>query len=295
MWVELNPVLALGQIAVISDPGSNEMGFKIGDGHSTFNMLPMSYGDATKIVGEIPAGGIPAMDAGGNLIDSHLRADDYDQSFDLSLMESKEGYIDESGSYIADGVHWVIPVQAGDRFRIFAAQDKMAQYAWLTEDGSEGAVSFVEDTTLGKLAQGSITYVEAPATAALLALNISVTVNSVTTTFEPAAIMMTGGKITLNIRKLLADASNMQSSITSMLERLVEVEGSLRDIAGGFATEAYVDGLVNQINTTISGLQQHEVLISESDYADLVDDDEVDPDKIYFIYEDEEEEEEELL
>ncbi len=292
LWVELNPVLALGQIAVISDPDKNEMGFKIGDGHSTFNMLPMSYGDATKIVGEIEEGAIPAMDASGNLVNSHIHYDDYDQSFDLSLMESKVGYLDESGEYISDGVHWTIPVQPGDRFRLFASQDKQLQYAWLTEDGSEGAVAFVQDTTLVKCPQGSITRVEAPDGAALLALNISVTIRSVTQTFEPAAIMMTGGKFTLGIRSLLADAADMRSSIQDLVTRMRDVDAALLTIANNFATEEYVAGLVGELGREVQGLQQRDVSISESAFAELEDSGEVDPTKVYYIYEDEEEEEE---
>ena len=295
LWVELNPVLALGQIAVISDPDKNEMGFKIGDGHSTFNMLPMSYGDATKIVGEIEEGAIPAMDASGNLVNSHIHYDDYDQSFDLSLMGSKVGYLDESGEYISDGVHWTIPVQAGDRFRLFAAQDKQLQYAWLTEDGSEGAVAFVQDTTLVKCPQGSITRVEAPDGATLLALNISVTIRSVTQTFEPAAIMMTGGKFTLGIRSLLADAAAMRESIQELVTRMRDVDAALLTIVNDFATESYVNGLVGEVNRAVQSLQQHDVLISESAFAELEDSDEVDPTKVYYIYEDEEEEEEEVV
>ena len=292
VWVELNPVLALGQIAVISDPINNEMSFKIGDGHSTFNMLPLSYGDATKIVGEIPEGGIPAMDANGNLVDSHIRFDDYDSSFDLSRMVNKTGYIGESGSYVADGMHWVIPVQAGDRFRLFAAQNKQLQYAWLTADGSEGTVAFVQDTTLVKCAQGSITRVGAPESANFLALNVSVTISSVTQVFEPAAIMMTGGKITLPIREMLADIVTIQVSIGDILERLGNAEASIVIFGRDYATKSYVQGQVGGLSEAIQGLQQHDVLISESDFADLEEEDNVDPTKIYYIFEDEDEEEE---
>lgn len=57
-----------------------------------------------------------------------------------------------------------------------------------------------------------------------------------------------------------------------------------------YYTKNQMDTQQQQQNDAIQELQQRDVLISESEFAELVENEEVDPTKRYYIYEDEEEE-----
>lgn len=206
-WLEWNPVLPLGVIGYISDT----VAFKFGNGVTPWNDLPTfsqtsggSGSGAAQIIGDTVEGAIPAFDSQGNLKATDFFPEDYDLTVDKTSLKNLTGYMGTS-TWGANGVHWLIPVEAGDRYRINAANNKTVQYAWLTSDSASGSVPFVSGTSLITGAQGSSTLATAPTGAKYLCINVSSTVSSVTTTFEPATIVRIGGIYYEGIERLRRD------------------------------------------------------------------------------------------
>lgn len=190
-WYEKNPVLPLGVIGYVSDNNT----FKFGDGATPWNSLPLFTGEASggiTIVGTPAAGSIPAFDDQGNLVDAQFYPEDFNATLDQAAQDSLTGYMTAS-NWGADGVHWLIPVTPGTRYRLNAASSKTIQYGWLTSESTTGAVPFVSGTTLVETGQNETVLVQAPAGAKFLCINISKTVSGTTTTYEPEAVVRIGG------------------------------------------------------------------------------------------------------
>ena len=203
-WYEKNPVLPLGVIGYVSDNNT----FKFGDGVTPWNSLPLFTGESSSgsvtVEGTPVQGSVPAFDAQGNLVDAQFYPEDYNSTLDTSSLDNRTGYMGAS-TWDANGVHWLIPVAAGTRYRLTAASNKQLQYGWLTSDANTGSVAYVSGTSMGTVAQNGSELVQAPAGAKFLCINISHTVEGVTTTYEPSSIIRVGGVFFEGLERLRRD------------------------------------------------------------------------------------------
>ena len=202
-WYEKNPVLPLGVIGYVSDNNT----FKFGSGVTPWNSLPLFTGEASggiTIVGTPAAGSIPAFDTQGNLVDAQFYPEDFNATLDTTSLDNLTGCM-TSSSWDASGIHWLIPVIPGTRYRLNAASNKTIQYGWLTSEATTGAVPFVSGTTLVETGQNETVLVQAPAGAKYLCINISKTTGGVTTTYEPEEVVRIGGIFFENMERLHRD------------------------------------------------------------------------------------------
>lgn len=202
-WYEKNPVLPLGVIGYVSDNNT----FKFGNGVTPWNSLPLFTGEASggiTIVGAPAAGSIPAFDAQGNLVDAQFYPEDFNATLDTTSLDNLTGCM-TSSSWDASGIHWLIPVIPGTRYRLNAASNKTIQYGWLTSEATTGAVPFVSGTTLVETGQNETVLVQAPAGAKYLCINISKTTGGVTTTYEPEEVVRIGGIFFEDMERLHRD------------------------------------------------------------------------------------------